>query len=78
MEGRKRHRAETQIDMNDPYQKFLLTKNQNMSRSGKSSAIVVFDNSQNNGDMITLGKRGKKYMNQVKESGNMGTGGGTL
>ena len=26
----------------------------------------------------TLGKRGKKYMNQVKESGNMGTGGGTL
>lgn len=31
-----------------------------------------------NGDMITLGKRGKKYMNQVKESGNMGTGGGTL
>lgn len=28
--------------------------------------------------MITLGKRGKKYMNQVKEFGNMGTGGGTL
>lgn len=53
-------------------------ENQNMSKSGKSSAIVVFDDSQNNGDMITLGKRGKKYMNQVKESGNMGTGGGTL
>jgi hypothetical protein len=29
-------------------------------------------------NMITLGKRGKKYMNQVKESGNMGTGGGTV
>ena len=41
-----------------------------MSKSGKSSAIVVFDDSQNNGDMITLGKRGKKYMNQVKEYGN--------
>ena len=53
-------------------------ENQNMSKSGKSSAIVVFDDSQNNGDMITLGKRGKKYMNQVKESGNMGTGGGTI
>ena len=49
-----------------------------MSKSGKSSAIVVFDDSQDNGDMITLGKRGKKYMNQVKESGNMGTGGYTL
>lgn len=49
-----------------------------MSKSGKSSTIVVFDNSQNNGDMITLGKRGKKYMNQVKESENLGTGGGTL
>lgn len=43
-----------------------------------SSAIVVFDDSQNNGDVITLGKRGKKYINQVKESGNLGTGGGTL
>ena len=53
-------------------------ENQNMSKSGKSSAIVVFDDSQNNGDMITLGKRGKKYMKQVKQSGNMGTGGGTL
>lgn len=47
-----------------------------MSKSGKSSAIIAFD--ENSGDMITLGKRGKKYMNQVKESGNMGTGGGTL
>ena len=28
--------------------------------------------------MITLGKRGKKYMNQVKGSGNMRTGGGTI
>jgi hypothetical protein len=44
-------------------------ENQNMSKSGKSSAIVVFDDSQNNGDMTTLGKRGKKYMNQVKKSG---------
>ena len=51
-------------------------ENQNMSKSGKSSAIIAFD--ENSGDMITLGKRGKKYMNQVKESGNMGTGGGTL
>lgn len=51
-------------------------ENQNMSKSGKSSAIVVFD--EKNGDMITLGKRGKKYMKQVKKSGNMGTGGGTL
>jgi len=35
-----------------------------MPKSGKSSAIVVFDDSQNNVDMITLGKRGKKiYMN---------------
>jgi hypothetical protein len=47
-----------------------------MSKSGKSSAIVVFD--EKNGDMITLGKRGNKYMDQVKESGNIGTGGGTL
>ena len=51
-------------------------ENQNMSKSGKSSAIVVFD--EISGDMITLGKRGKKYMNQVKESGNMETGSGTL
>jgi hypothetical protein len=51
-------------------------ENQNMSKSGKSSAIVVFD--EKNGDMITLGKRGNKYMDQVKESGNIGTGGGTL
>ena len=49
-----------------------------MSKSGKSLAIVVFEDSQNNGDMITLDKRGKKYINQVKESGNMGTGVGTL
>ena len=28
--------------------------------------------------MITLGKRGNKYMDQVKESGNMGTARGTL
>jgi hypothetical protein len=53
-------------------------QNENMSESGKSVAIVVFDDSPNNGDMITLGKRGKKYMNQVKESGNMGTGGGRI
>ena len=25
-----------------------------------------------------MGKRGHKYMDQVKESGNMGTGGGTI
>ena len=47
-----------------------------MSKSGKSSSIVVFDDYS--GDMITLGKRGKKYMDAVKASGNMGTGGGRL
>lgn len=46
-----------------------------MSKSGKSSAIVVFDNSQDNDNMITLSKRGKQYINQVKRSGNMGTAG---
>lgn len=49
-----------------------------MSKSGKSLTIVIFDDSQNNCNMITLGKRGKKYISQVKESGNMGTGGGRL
>ena len=33
LEGKKRHRAEIQIDMNDQYQKFLLTKNQNTNCS---------------------------------------------
>lgn len=33
LEGRKRHRAEIQIDMNDQYQKFLLTKNRNTNCS---------------------------------------------
>lgn len=47
-----------------------------MSRSGKSVGIVVFNDQT--GDLITLGKRGNRYMNQVKESGNMGTAGGTL
>ena len=33
LEGRKRHRAEIDIDMNDQYQKFLLTKNRNTNCS---------------------------------------------
>ena len=32
LEGRKRHRAEIQIDMNDQYQKFLLTKKSKYQR----------------------------------------------
>jgi hypothetical protein len=47
-----------------------------MSKLGKSSAIVIFD--KNNVDMITAGKRGEKYMKQVKKTGNMGTAGGKL
>lgn len=49
-----------------------------MSKSGKSVAIVVFDDSPDGGDMITLGKRRQRYIDQVKESGNMGTGSGTI
>ena len=33
LEGRKRHRAEIQIDMDDQYQQFLLTKNRNTNCS---------------------------------------------
>jgi hypothetical protein len=53
-------------------------ENQGMSKSGKSVTIVVFDNTPGKGDIITMGKRGDRYMDQVKESGNMGTGGGTI
>lgn len=49
-----------------------------MSKSGKSVSIVAFDDTTGKGDMITVGKRGHRYMNQVKESGNMGTGGGAI
>lgn len=37
-------------------------ENQKVSKSGKSVAIVVFDDSPDNGDMIPLGKRGHRYM----------------
>ena len=53
-------------------------ENQGMSKSGKSVAIVVFDDSPGKGDLIIMGKRGHRYMDQVKESGNMGTAGGTI
>ena len=53
-------------------------ENQGMSKSGKSVAIVVFDDSPDKGDLITMGKRGHRYMDQVKKSGNMGTAGGTI
>lgn len=53
-------------------------ENQDMSKSGKSVSIVVFDDTPGKGDLITIGKRGHKYMDQVKESGNMGTRGGTI
>ena len=46
--------------------------NEEISKSGKSVSIAVFDDQT--GDLITLGKRGNKYMDQVKESGNIGTG----
>jgi hypothetical protein len=49
-----------------------------MSKSGKSVAIVVFYDSPDKGDLITMGKRGHRYMDQVKESGNMGTAGGII
>jgi 3,4-dihydroxy-2-butanone 4-phosphate synthase len=49
-----------------------------MSKSGKSVSIVVFEDRPSEGDLITMGKRGDRYMDQVKESGNMGTGGGTI
>ena len=53
-------------------------ENQGMSKSGKSVSIAVFDDCPGKGDLITVGKRGHSYMDQVKESGNMGTGGGTI
>jgi hypothetical protein len=53
-------------------------ENQGMSKSGKSVCIVVFDDRPGEGDLITMGKRGHVYIDQVKESGNIGTGGGTI
>jgi len=53
-------------------------ENPEMSKSGKSVAIVIFDDRPGESDLITLGKRAHNYMNQVKESGNMRTGGGTI
>jgi len=49
-----------------------------MSKSGKSVSIVVFEDRPSEGDLITMGKRGHKYMDQVKKYGNMGTGEGTI
>lgn len=45
---------------------------------GCQNPIAVFDDCPGEGDLITIGKRGHRYMDQVKESGNMGTGGGTI
>ena len=53
-------------------------ENPSISKSGKSTFIVAFDDIPGEGDMITVGKRGRRYMDQVKESGNMGTGGATI
>jgi len=53
-------------------------ENKGMSKSGKSVSIVVFDDRPGEGDLITLGKRGHKYMDKVKDSGNVGTAGGTI
>ena len=49
-----------------------------MSKSGRSVTIDAFDDRPNQGDIITMGKRGHAYMDQVKETGNMGTRGGKL
>ena len=51
-----------------------------MSKTGRSSVIIVFNNSEkpNKVNIITISKRGKRFMDKVKEDGNMGTGGGRL
>jgi hypothetical protein len=49
-----------------------------LSKSGKRRAIFVFSDDINDNDIITLGKRGKKYMSDVEDSGNMGTAGGKI
>lgn len=53
-------------------------ENEAMSKSGKSVAIVAFDDRSGQGDIITMGKRGHAYMDQVKDTGNMGTRGGKI
>ena len=47
------HNSETPIS---------IYENKDMSESGKSISIVAFDDRPGKGDMITLGKRGLKYM----------------
>ncbi len=49
-----------------------------MSKSGKSVAIVAFDDRSGQSDIITMGKRGHAYMDQVKDTGNMGIRGGKI
>lgn len=51
-----------------------------MSKTGRSSVIIVFNNSEkpNKVNIITISKRGKRFMDKVKEDGNMGTGDGRL
>lgn len=51
-----------------------------MSKTGRSSVILVFDETPgpDKVNIITIGKRGKRFMDKVKEDGNMGTGGGRL
>lgn len=46
-----------------------------MSKSGKSVKIVAFHDTPGKDDMITIGKKRHKYINQVKESHNIGTRG---
>ena len=69
-ESKKSIRTETYLQIGFPFNQY----------EGKSVTIAVFDDTPGpgKGDIITMGKRGHKYMDQVKESGNMGTGGGTI
>jgi hypothetical protein len=51
-------------------------QNKEKSASGKSVSLAVFDD--DSGDLITMGKRGNRYMKNVIKSGNMGNRGGTV
>jgi hypothetical protein len=57
-----------------------IREKKSISKKSKSSIILVFDETPgpDKGDIITIGKRGKRYMDKVKKDGNMGTGGGRL
>lgn len=53
--------------------------NENRSKSGGSVTILAFaegEGAEGQGNLITGGKRSKNYVNNIKESGNMGTRGG--